>query len=266
MRPSAPAQTIALAFLGAARGRALSAPTLLAGAELLGVSGNATRLALSRLKARGDVLLAGRGRYVLSPLRRNAVAHVRSFKTGFAERVRWKGGFLGVLTADLPRRNAAQVSRTERALSLSGFRAFRHGMWVRPDNLAGGRVVVSAHLSRLGLDEGAETIELHLDATQLKALERSWDLAGDEAHARALTERVHRFLGGSGKLSRRAAAAECFWLGDEVLRFLARDPLLPETMADPEPRKRLAEAMATLDEQGFALWSSILEELERPHG
>jgi hypothetical protein len=53
-----------------------------------------------------------------------------------------------------------------------------------------------------------------------------------------------------------------FWLGDEVLRFLARDPLLPESMADPEPRRALAEAMSTLDEQGFALWSSMLEELE----
>jgi hypothetical protein len=33
-------------------------------------------------------------------------------------------------------------------------------------------------------------------------------------------------------------------------------------MADPEPRRALAEAMSTLDEQGFALWSSMLEELE----
>lgn len=263
MKAAAPAQTVALAFLGASRGRALSAPTLVAGAEILGVSGNATRLALSRLKARGDLHLAGRGRYVLSPLRRNAIAHVRSFKTGFAERVKWKGGFLGVLTGDLPRGNASRVARTERALDLSGFRAFRHGMWVRPDNLAGGRVVVSTHLLRLGLDEGAETVELHLDATQLRTLERAWDIAGDEAKARALTERVLKFLAGSQKLSRRAAAAESFWLGDEVLRFLARDPLLPETMADPEPRKRLADAMATLDEQGFALWASILEELER---
>jgi phenylacetic acid degradation operon negative regulatory protein len=259
---TASAQQVALAFLGASRGRALSAPTLVAGADILGVSGNATRLALSRLRAKGEIQLVSRGKYALSAMRQNAIAHVRTFKSGFAARVPWKGGFLGALTADLPRGNSAMVARRERALDLSGFREFRHGLWVRPDNLAGGRVVVATHLRRLGLDEGADTVELELDAGQVAALEPKWNVAEDQARASALADRVHRFLARGTKLSRRVAAAESFWLGDEVLRFLARDPLLPESMADPEPRARLAEAMATLDEQGFALWKSILEELE----
>lgn len=262
MTRTASAQQVALGFLGAARGRALSAKALVAGGEVLGVSGNATRLALSRLSARGDIVSERRGAYLLSPSRRSAVAHVRAFKTGFATRTAWRGGFVGVLTSDLSRKHASDITRRERALNLSGFRAFLHGLWLRPDNLAGGKVLIEAHLRRLGLDEGATVVEVQLDGAQLKTLERAWHVAADEKKARELTARVTRFLKSLRTTAPKDAAVEAFWLGDEVLRFLARDPLLPESMADPEPRRALAEAMATLDEQGFALWATLLEELE----
>lgn len=263
MRRNASASRVALALLSASRGRALSAPVLVGAAEVLGVSGNAMRVALSRLAAQGAVVTRQRGRYTLSPERLPAVAHVRTFRTGFAERVAWRGGFLGVLTADLSRRSATLVARREQALELSGFRPFAHGLWVRPDNLAGGRAGVAAHLARLGLDDGAEVLEVRLDAAQAKRAERRFDVAGDAARAAALTERVRRFITTMDTRPVRAVAAQSFWLGDEVLRFLARDPLLPEGLADPAPRRALAEAMATLDERAFTIWQSMLEELER---
>jgi phenylacetic acid degradation operon negative regulatory protein len=259
----ASAQRIALALLGASRGRALSAPVLVGAADILGVSGNAMRVALSRLAAGGDVVVEERGSYALSPSRLGAVAHVRTFRTGFAARVAWHGGFLGVLTGELPRRNAALVARRERALDLAGFRYFAHGLWARPDNLEGGRVVVGAHLARLGLDPDAEVIALELDAGQVRRLEKSWNVAADASKARTLTDRVQRFMTSLEKKPLRKVAAESFWLGDEVLRFLARDPLLPEAMADPSPRRELADAMSALDERGYAAWQSLLKELER---
>lgn len=288
MAKTAPAQNVALGLLGAARGRSLPVQALVKGGEILGVSGNAMRLTLSRLAARGDLRTEGRGRYVLSDLRRNAVAHVRTYlggepgpqsgrrapqakpgsdeggttrrTTGFAARVPWQGRFLGVLTGDLSRRQPTDVARRERALLLSGFRAFRHGLWVRPDNLAGGRVVVEGHLRRLGLDRDAEVITVELDGGQLREVEHAYDVAADEREARRLSTRVHQFLAKKPQATAKVAA-ESYWLGDEVLRFLASDPLLPESMADPEPRRALAAAMSVLDERGFALWSSMLEEL-----
>jgi phenylacetic acid degradation operon negative regulatory protein len=262
MKRSTSATRIALALLGASRGRALSAPVLVGAADVLGVTGNAMRVALSRLSASGDVVLEERGSYALAPARLSAVAHVRTYRTGFAARVAWHGGFIGVLTAELPRRNAALVARRERALDLSGFRPFAHGLWARPDNLEGGRVVVAAHLARLGLDEAAEVLELKLDVTQVRRLEKSWSVAADASRATALRERVDAFIASSSRKSVRKVAAESFWLGDEVLRFLARDPLLPETMADPAPRRELARAMSTLDERGYAVWQALLKELE----
>lgn len=260
---AASAQLVALSVLGASRGRALSAPVLVGAGDILGVSGNAMRVALSRLTSSGDLVMEGRGRYALSEARLRAVAHVRTYRTGFAARVTWKGDFLGVLTADLPRRNAALVSRRENALELSGFRPFRHGVWARPDNLEGGRVAVAAHLSRLGLDDDADVVGLTLDTTQVKQLEKAWKVAADSTRANLLVERIETFMESMDDKPLPKVAAQSFWLGDEVLRFLARDPLLPPSMADPAPRKALARAMEQLDERAYAVWVGLLEELER---
>ncbi len=260
--PKPSAARVALSLLGASRGRSLAAPVLIAAAKVLGVTPNAMRVSLSRLVAAGELSLEGRGQYALAPGRLGAVAHVRTYRTGFAPRVPWRGGFLGVLTAALPRRNATQVLRRERALALAGFRPFRHGLLVRPDNLEGGAVLVGAHLARLGLDAGADLIEVRLDATQVKVVEGQWQVEADAAQARALTARVRECVKAMPTQPWRNAAVASFWLGDEVLRFLARDPLLPESLADPEPRRRLAEAMGALDERGYALWQTLLRDLE----
>lgn len=265
-RPKPSATRIALALLGASRGRTLSAPMLVGAAELLGSSSNAMRVALSRLVASGDVVLEGRGTYALSAERLRAFAHVRTFRTGFAARVPWQGGFVGVLTADLNRRSATLVRRREHALDLVGLRAFRHGMYLRPDNLEGGRTVVAAHLARLGLDAEAVVVGLALDASQVGSIEALYDVRADTARAAELEAKVDKLLAGLDRRPPRTVAAASFWLGDEVLRFLARDPLLPESMADPAPRRALAAAMSQLDDRGHALWRSILDELARTNG
>lgn len=257
---------VTLALLGASRGRSLSVPALVGCGELLGVSSNATRVALSRLASSGDVVAEDRGHYALSDARLRAFSHVRTFRSGFAARVPWRGGFLGVLTADLPRRNAALVRRREQALALVGMRAHRHGLHVRPDNLEGGRVVVAAHLLRLGLDDEAMVIGVTLDTAQLREVERRYDVRADAARATGLETKVRKLLAGRSRRPKRELAVACFFLGDEVLRFLARDPLLPESMADPAPRSALAEAMSTLDEEGHALWRGLMDEMERARG
>jgi phenylacetic acid degradation operon negative regulatory protein len=255
---------IALALLGATPSHSLTGAVLVAAGQLLGVSGNAMRVGLSRLVASGALRLERRGHYTLARERLARAAHVRTWRTGFARRVRWQGGFLGVLTADLPRRNAALVARRERALDLAGFRTLTHGLFVRPANLEGGRQVVGAHLERLGLDATAELIDLELDPDQLARVVPRWGLAADARRADDLTRRVRALVRALPTRPWKRGAADSFWLGDEALRFLSRDPLLPDRLADPAPRLRLAEAMSVLDERGHALWQSILEPLERP--
>ncbi len=262
-RPTS-AGRIALALLGAAPKGSLTAPALVSAGELLGQSANAMRVGLSRLVSSGALRLERRGHYSLADDRRARAAHVRTWRTGFARRVRWQGSFVGVLTADLPRRNAALVARRERALELAGLRVLGHGLFVRPDNLEGGATALGTHLARLGLDAEAEVLEVQLDSAQLARVLPRWAVAADARRADQLTARVKTLVRALPRRGWKKASADSFWLGDEVLRFLSRDPLLPEQLADLAPRRRLADAMSVLDERGHALWQSILEPLERP--
>ena len=234
---------------------------LIGAAELLRLSPNAMRIALSRLTAKGDVVTTRRGAYALSPARVEAFEHVRRYRTGFAKRIAWRGGFLGVLTADLPRRDATLLRRRTRALDLVGFRALRHGLFVRPDNLAGGLPAIGQQLTRLGLDVEAELCGVTLDARQRARVEQRYQVKADARRAQGLTRKVEALLPLMRRRSPRQLAATSFWLGDEVLRFLARDPLLPDELADPGPRRKLSELMSALDKQGLAVWRSLLEEL-----
>jgi len=220
------------------------------------------RVSLSRLVANGDVLLESRGRYSLAPAARAPVDHVRTFRTGFAKRIAWQGGFLGVFTADLPRRNPTIVRRRERALDLVGLRRFRHGVYIRPDNLEGGRAFVAKHLDELGLDAEADVVSLELDPSRPVALETLYSVPEDAARAISLEAKVRSLLARMGRGSTHREAKESFFLGDEVLRFLARDPLLPESVSDPAPRHALAVAMTTLDERGHEVWHATITEFE----
>ena len=261
--PSTP--RIALALLAGARGEPLRAPVLIGAAELLGVSANAMRIALSRLSATGDVRSPGRGLYALSAERLAAIAHVHAFRTGFARRVAFHGEFCGAVTSHLSRRSASAVRRRDSALALSGFCAYRPGLYLRPDNLEGGRPALAVHLRQLGLDQAADVVGVTLDAVQLRRVEQLYDVARDASRATALGKKVSTLLGTMASRPARKIAIATFWLGDEVLRFLARDPLLPESMADPAPRRALAEAMSELDQRAYALWRVILAQLAESH-
>ncbi len=254
-RVATSAQWFVLSLLSASRGQALTATAFVRAGEVLGVSGNAMRVALSRLSANGEIIAQSRGEYVLPERRRQAVAHVRRYRQGFMPRVKWSGAFVGVLTADLSRRNATQVSRRERALQLAGFRHFQHGLWLRPGNLEGGKTALANHVKELGFEDKADVIEVTLDEAQRRQFMRSYDVAGDEKRAKALLGRVKHFL----REFSPGLAKESFFLGDEVLRFLARDPLLPDQLADTKPREELAAAMEALDERAFAVWHDILK-------
>lgn len=257
-RTKASATRIALTVLTAARGHPLSAAQILAAGELLDCSPNAMRVALSRLLSDGSVAQRERGTYVLGRAFADVGAHVRAWRTGFAKQVAWKGRFIAVLVHALPRRDRTSARRRDRALALAGFRAWKHGVVLRPDNLKGGREALASHLAGLGLDPDAPVVGLELDAARTEEVFGLWDVAADRARALALEADVRSFVARMDKRPPARVAAESFWLGDEVVRFLVRDPLLPEHISDPGPRRALAEAMAELDARGVAIWWEIL--------
>lgn len=185
-------------------------------AGLFGINDNQARVALSRMVARGEVLVDRRGDYALTGRLLD-----RARRLGTARRAAtgpYDGSWhLVVVTAsgdDAP-------TRKERRAALRGARLgeLREGVWLRPANLA----------LDLGatLDAVASAFRADPQAEPRALAHTVFDLKGWDRRSRRLCAVLDRAgRNGSGSL------VDGFELSAEVLRHLQRDPLVPRELLD----------------------------------
>jgi len=250
-----------LSLLTAGKGRTLSAAQLLAACGLLGVSDNATRVSLSRLRREGRIAQAERGSYRLGAASFELAELAGAWRSRARCRRSFHGQYLALLTADLRRGDRTTIRRREHAIEVSGMRTWRHGLALRPDNLDGQGRALTERLKTLGFPDAVDMVTVSLNPDQEVSVCALWDVAAYEREAKRLTLEVHKFLRAGERLSTERRAKQSFWLGDEVIRFLLRDPLLPETWCDPSLVTDLTQAMEELDLRGHAVWADVLAEV-----
>jgi phenylacetic acid degradation operon negative regulatory protein len=245
-------------LLSAVGGKEVTVKALVRAAELFDISGNSLRVALARLLAAGTIERNERGCYGIAASAEAVQAHVASWAALEDRMVPWTAGWIGVHTAALAR-DRAVVRRRTRALSFLGLAELTSGLWLRPDNLAGGVTDVRARLHRLGLDPEAPVFRLEaLDAdtdARARGLWRGADLArGYERTRKALAASAARLA----DLPLAEATVECFVLGGQAIRQLAYDPLLPEPIVPAAARRALVDEMRRYDRAGRRIWRTFL--------
>jgi phenylacetic acid degradation operon negative regulatory protein len=223
-RPLTARSVIASTLLGTA-GLALPVPALIRAGELFRIAEGTTRVALSRMVARGE-LNAEVGRYRLTgalverSLAQEAGRHPRPEP--------WQGAWqLAVVTSE--RRSAADRAALRQAMARLHLAEWRQGVWIRPHNLgspdrlaeaarvAGGQCTwLTAALGDQGPGDAALAARL-------------WDLDRWAADARDLEQEMAATMpslraGDAGELR------DGFLLAAAVLRLLVADPLLPEPL------------------------------------
>lgn len=259
-------RSLIIDLLSTLRRGAMPVRALVAAASLFGIPENNLRVALARLLRTGLVERDERGQYRLgaraAAVNRRVVAWRRS-----GERVhRWRGGWVAVHTAGLARGDRSALRRNERALRLTGFRAFDSGLELRPDNLAGGVAGQREVLLGLGLDPNALVARLSQLDTESEDRARSlWDAAAQVAETRAIRLEVERSAERLADLTRGDAMVESFLIGGRAVRCIVLDPLLPDVLVPDAERRALVEAMEYYDELGRAAWASFLAEYGVPH-
>ena len=149
------ARSLILNLLLASEERGQSARELIASCALFAIRENSVRVALVRLAADAMIEPAGRGAYRLGPRAAVLADDVATWRSA-EERVRdWTGGWIVVHVGALGRSNRVKLRVRDRALAMLGLRELERGLYVRPDNLAGGVEEVRSRLKKLGLDEAA---------------------------------------------------------------------------------------------------------------
>ncbi len=249
-------------LLGTAH-RRLSAREAVASCALFGIRENNVRVALVRLAAGGMIESIERGQYRLGPKAAGLAGDVASWRDSEARVRDWDGGWIAVHVGALPRSDRASRRIRERALGLLGLRELDAGLFVRPDNLAGEVDAARERLLRLGLGGEAAVFVAHaFDDERARRAAALWDVAmldrGYRTTRAVLEDWLARWSVGAPPLSLEAAARESFVLGNDAIRQLVFDPLLPAPLVDVSARRAFVDAVRRFDGVGHSIWRRFL--------
>ena len=246
-RPLTARSVIASTLLGVDPPR-LPTLALVRSGELFGLREGATRTALSRMAAAGEVE-AEDGHYVLAGSLLDRHARQRRARRP-APRLRWDGSWvLVVVTGE--RRPAGDRAAFRAAARRLGLAEVREGVWARPDDRradpgsADGAVVA------------AQAAWIHrAEPVDLTPFLEPFDLAGWAAVARDLVTEMRAALPALED-RRHDVVADTFVVAAAVLRHLVADPALPEPVLPPDwPGEELRTTFERFDGAFKATWAA----------
>ena len=250
---------VVLNLLRAAGGGVLSAPEAVRAGALFGISDNSMRVTLARLARAGLVEAAARGLYRLGPAGRAVAADIAGWRDAESRLTPWRGRWVAAATGGLPRSDRKLLRARGRALSLLGMRELENGLHLRPDNLAGGIEGVRGRLYDLGLERQAAVFAAgDFDAARTAAAMALWRAQALEDNYREGVARLDGWAATAAALPLDVAARESFLLGDDAIRRIVFDPLLPAPLADEQARHAFIAAARRFDDFGRRIWDAFL--------
>ena len=256
-------KNLILNLLLAADGVPLNAADAVSSCALFGIRENSVRVALVRLSAAGMIESAGRGAYRLGPQAADLAEELAHWRSSESRVTDWAGGWIMVSTGSLGRSDRTALRARQRALALLGFKELDASLHVRPDNLIGHAAGARERLRKLGLEFDAPVFT----ATDLDpALEaRARGLWQGKALSKAYAQTRHKleaWLSQANELEPEVAARECYLLGNDAIRQLVFDPLLPEPLVNVAERRAFTDTVIAFDEAGHRIWRQLLPSLQ----
>jgi phenylacetic acid degradation operon negative regulatory protein len=132
------ARDLLLRLLTVAEGGRLPVTEAVKGCALFGISENNARVALTRLVTAGLVEAVERGVYRLGPRGRALGADILAWREAEQRTRAWSGAWVAAHTGALGRTDRPALRVRQRVLAMAGLRELDVGLFVRPDNIAGG--------------------------------------------------------------------------------------------------------------------------------
>ncbi len=254
-----------LNLLTAAEGHSLSARDAVSACALFGITENSVRVTLVRLAAAGLIEAAGRGEYRLGPNATELAANVTGWRQAEQRLRDWNGDWVAVHVGNLGRSDRTALRVRDRALALLGLCELERGLYLRPDNLQGGVGAVRDRLYKLGLDNEAAVFRLaELDPARDARARTLWDGAALTRRYQDIRQRLQGWLDKADGLEPEAAARESYLLGNEAIRHMVFDPLLPEPLVDAAARRACADLVQHFDRAGHAIWRQLYDSFRQP--
>lgn len=224
------------------------------------ITANSTRVSLARLSSDNMIQTSGRSLYRLGPGASRLAEDLAQWRTLEDKVCEWDGAWIAAFIGNLGRADRTALRRRTRILKLAGFEELETGLLVRPHNLVGGADQLRERLHYLGLEPQAMVFTLgDLEvAAQQRALQL-WDTDELNRHYVEGAAEMERWMASADQLAPEVAARESFLIGDQTLRCIAYDPMLPKEMIDVTARRHYVETMVRYDQVGKAVWQQLYQ-------
>lgn len=256
-------RSLILNLLLAADDATLSAREAIGACALFGIRENSVRVALARLAASGLIEAAERGSYRLGPAATGLASEVAHWRDAERRTREWRGDWIAVHAGRVAR---GRSHEHERALAMLGLRTLDPGLYLRPDNLAGGVDAVRTRLYALGVDDGAAVFVIRkLDAARDARARRLWDDKRLNRLYRDRSAELERWMARAERFELGVAAREAYLHGNEAIRELVFDPWLPAPLVDVDARRAFVDTVRRFDDFGHRIWRQ-LHQLPLPTG
>lgn len=253
-------RALLLRLLTVAEGGRLPVTEAVKGCALFGISENNARVALARLVTAGLVEAVERGVYRLGPLGQALGADILAWRQAEQRTRPWSGAWVAVHTSTTGRTERPAVRVRQRVLAMAGMRELDAGLFIRPDNMAGGVAALRERLHALGLPRQAVMFQAaQFDDEREARARRLWNVVLLERGYTAGIQKLERSLARLPRLAPDAAAREAYLLGDEGIHQLVFDPMLPQPLVDVSLRRAYAEMVNRYDEAGRRAWRRFLD-------
>lgn len=116
-----------------------------------------------------------------------------------------------------------------------------------------------SRLHALGVERSAPVfIASHLDNASETRARNLWQVRDLERGYHAGRKTLDASLRRLPELSPEQAARESYLVGDQALRELLFDPLLPEPLVSGDARRAFIQAMLRYDDAGQRIWRALL--------
>lgn len=226
---------------------------------LFDISTNSARVALNRLVVAGLIENTGRGAYRLGPAGRALASEVGAWRDTEMRLRPWDGGWVAVMTSGVKRSDRRAVRAHERAFAMVGLRQLDDGLFVRPDNLVGGVAATRERLQTLGLDRATPVFAAaEFDEGRAARACQLWDTRSlERAYAQGREILEASMLRCRG-IAPDVAARESYLLGDQAIREVIFDPMLPAPLVSAWERQAFIATVRRYDETGRHIWRNYL--------
>lgn len=257
--PQPSARQLLLRLLVAVEGGELDAAEAIRACALFDISTNNARVALNRLMSAGLIENTGRGAYRLGAAGRALRRDVGAWRDAEARVRPWDGGWVAVIAGGVKRSDRAAFRAQERAFAMVGLHQLDDGLFVRPDNFAGGVAFTRERLRTLGLDPATPVFAAReFDAARDARARGLWDGRALERNYARGCEMLEASLARCAGLSLDAAARESYLMGDQGIRQIVFDPMLPEPLVSVPVRQAFVDTVRRYDENGRRIWRDYL--------